>query len=399
MLIYASLSCSGYNAMQCTHYTIIADRGPGCVMVGKDKSEFYASRHGTAITFLLIGIFTTSILSVFTLVLNQDHTAMAQQQLQANQTFSPSVEEQQQLLEGKSFQIDNMTFSHNTASVNGIQLHYVIGGQGDPVVLLHGWPETWYAWHKVMPALAKNYTVIAPDLRGIGDSSKPTTGYDGKTVAEDIHQLVTQLGFETIFLVGHDIGAFVAYPYAAAHPTEVERLVVMEVPPPINGFFPPPQVNILTALWWILFHQTPGVPEALTEGKEMTYLSWFYQNLAYNPAAITQEAINEYVSKYSAPGGMRAGFEYYRAIPQDAIQNENYSKTNLTMPVLALGAGYIPAFEGNPNTVAQDGMKMLAQKITGIIVPNSGHYIQEEQPNVVVKLLNNFFSGNSTTSS
>jgi pimeloyl-ACP methyl ester carboxylesterase len=141
------------------------------------------------------------------------------------------------------------------------------------------------------------------------------------------------------------------------------------------------------------------VPEALTQGKEMTYLSWFYQNLAFNPAAITQEAINEYVSHYSAPGGMRAGFEYYRAIPQDTIQNENYSKTNLTMPVLALGAGYIPAFGGNPNTAAGDVMKMLAQNVTAMIVPNSGHFIPEEQPDAVVKLLNNFFSGNSTTSS
>jgi pimeloyl-ACP methyl ester carboxylesterase len=369
-----------YNARQCTQHTIIADRGPGSVMVGKDKPEFYASHHGNAITFLLIGIISTGVLSAFTLVLNQDHTAMAQQ--------PPN---------GTYFQIDNMTFSHNTASVNGIQLHYVMGGQGDPVVLLHGWPETWYAWHKVMPALAKNYTVIAPDLRGLGDSSKPTTGYDGKTVAEDIHQLVTKLGFDTIFLVGHDIGSFVVYPYAAEHPTEVEKLVVMEVPPPITGFFPPPQLAV--PLWWIFFQQTPDVPEALTQGKEMTYLSWFYQNLAYNPAAITQKAINEYVSKYSAPGGMRAGFEYYRAIPQDAIQNENYSKTNLTMPVLALGAGYIPAFGGNPNTAAGDVMKMLAQNVTGIIVPNSGHYIAEEQPDVVVKLLNNFFSGNSTTSS
>jgi pimeloyl-ACP methyl ester carboxylesterase len=130
----------------------------------------------------------------------------------------------------------------------------------------------------------------------------------------------------------------------------------------------------------------------------MTYLSWFYQNLAYNPAAITQADINEYVSHYSAPGGMRAGFEHYRAIPQDAIQNENYSKTKLTMPVLALGAGYIPTFGGNPNTAAENGMKMLAQNVTGIIVPNSGHFIQEEQPDVVVKLLNNFFRGNSTTS-
>jgi pimeloyl-ACP methyl ester carboxylesterase len=338
--------------------------------------------------FLVVG----TIVSINSIGLNLSGTAFAQQP-QANFTSA----EQQLLTEGNSFKIDNMTFSHNTASVNGIQLHYVMGGQGDPVVLLHGWPETWYAWHKVMPALAKNYAVIAPDLRGLGDSSKPPTGYDGKTVAEDIHQLVTKLGFDTIFLVGHDIGSFVAYPYAAEHPTEVEKLVVMEVPPPITGIFPPPQLAV--PLWWIFFQQTPDVPEALTQGKEMTatYLSWFYQNLAYNPAAITKEAINEYVSKYSAPGGMRAGFEYYRAIPQDAIQNENYSKTNLTMPVLALGAGYIPALGGNPNTAAGDVMNMLAQNVTGIIVPNSGHYIQEEQPDVVVKLLNNFFSGNTTT--
>ena len=122
--------------------------------------------------------------------------------------------EQKHLQDGISFQIDNVTFSHHTATVNGIQLHYVTGGKGDPIVLLHGWPETWYAWHHIMPALAKNYTVIAPDLRGLGDSSKPTTGYDGKTVAEDVHQLVTQLGFKSIFLVGHDIGTQVAYSYA-----------------------------------------------------------------------------------------------------------------------------------------------------------------------------------------
>jgi pimeloyl-ACP methyl ester carboxylesterase len=357
---------------------LITNRRLNYLIDGKDKSTFHAPYHVTAITFLLIGIIVTGILFAFTLVLNQNHTAMAQQQQ----------------LSGISFQIDNMTFSHHTASVNGIQLHYVIGGQGDPIVLLHGWPETWYTWRHVMPDLAKNYTVIAPDLRGLGDSSKPPTGYDGKTVAEDIYQLVTQLAFRTIFLVGHDIGAFVVYPYAAAHPTEVKGLVVMEVPPPITGFFPPPSMP----LWWIVLHQTPDVPEALVQGKEMTYLSWFYQNLAYNPAAITQADINEYVSHYSAPGGMRAGFEHYRAIPQDAIQNENYSKTKLTMPVLALGAGYIPTFGGNPNTAAENGMKMLAQNVTGIIVPNSGHFIQEEQPDVVVKLLNNFFRGNSTTS-
>jgi pimeloyl-ACP methyl ester carboxylesterase len=361
------------------------------MVVGKDKPTFHASHHMTAIKFLLIGIIITITISfAFTLVLNQNHhTAMAQQQMQANQTFSPSVEEQQQLLEGISFQIDNVTFSHHTASVNGIQMHYVVGGQGDPVVLLHGWPETWYTWRHIMPALAQNYTVIAPDLRGLGDSSKPPTGYDGKTVAEDIHQLVTQLGFNTIFLVGHDIGVWVAYPYAAEHPTEVEKLVVMEVPPP--GFFPPE----LTP-WWFFFHQTPDVPEALVEGKEMEYLSWFYQNLAHNPSAITQEDMNEYVSRYSAPGGMRAGFEYYRAFPEDAIQNQNYSQTNLTMPVLALGAGYIPAFGGISNPLPVLGMQQLAENVQGIIVPNSGHYIAEEQPQFVINQLSSFF-GNATT--
>ena len=342
-------------------------------MVGKDKPTFHASSHPvTAITFLMIGIISMGILFVFTLVLNQNHTAMAQKQL---------------TLEGISFQIDNMTFSHHTASVDGIQLHYVIGGQGDPVVLLHGWPETWYGWHKVMPALARNYTVIAPDLRGLGDSSKPLTGYDGKTLAEDIHQLVTKLGFKTIDLVGHDIGSWVAYPYAAAHPSEVKGLAILEVPPPGPSF-----PSRTPAPWWVIFHQTPDVPEALVQGKEMEYLSWHYQNLAYNPAAITQAAINEYVSHYSAPGGMRAGFEYYRAFPQDAIQNQNYSKTKLTMPVLALGGGYLPLFGGNITMPIVYGMKLLAQNVQGIIVPNSGHYIAEEQPDVVVKLLNTFFS-------
>jgi pimeloyl-ACP methyl ester carboxylesterase len=344
-------------------------------MVEEDKPSFHGSRHMTAITFLMISIITTGILFVFTLVLNQNHTAMAQQ-----------------ALNGTSFQIDNMTFSHHTASVNGIQLHYVIGGHGNPLVLLHGWPETWYEFRLVMPALAKSYTVIVPDLRGLGDSSKPLTGYDGKTVAEDIHQLVTMLGFKTIFLAGGDVGAVIAYPYAAAHPTEVKKLVVWEAP--IVGLTPPGAKSV----WWFFFHQVPDLPEALVNGKELTYLSWFYHNLAYNPAAITQAAINEYVSHYSAPGGMRAGFEYYRALPQDAIENMNYSKTKLTMPVLALGGGYDPYFGGNTTTpLIAPSIKMAAQNVQTVIVPNSGHWIPEEQPQFFVKQLANFFGGGITT--
>jgi pimeloyl-ACP methyl ester carboxylesterase len=347
-------------------------------------NRLHSSFHSIEIALFLVVATSTSIISIG--LISPQIALAQQQQLQANLT---SVE-QQQLMEGISFEIDNVTFSHHTASVNGIQLHYVIGGQGDPVVLLHGWPETWYSWHHVMPALAKNYTVIAPDLRGLGDSSKPLTGYDGKTVAQDIHQLVTQLGFRTIFLVGHDIGTQVAYSYAAAHPTEVKKLVVMELT--IPGFAPAGRMP----LWWGIFHQTPDVPEALVQGKEMMYLSWFFRGLPYNPSAITEADVNEYVSHYSAPGGMRAGFEYYRAFPQDAIQNQNYSKTKLTMPVLAMGAGYIPALGGKiPMQSIVYGMKLLAQNVTGITVPNSGHFIPEEQPQIVIDQLFKFF-GNST---
>jgi pimeloyl-ACP methyl ester carboxylesterase len=220
------------------------------------------------------------------------------------------------------------------------------------------------------------------------------TGYDGKTVAEDIHQLVTKLGFKTIFLVGHDIGGQIAYSYAAAHPTEVKKLVVSDLTFP--GFAPPGRMTP----WWFAFHQTPDMPEALVQGKELLYLSWFYHNLAYNPAAITQADINEFVSHYSAPGGMRAGFEYYRAFPQDAIENQNYSKTKLSMPVLAVYGSYYPAFGGNVTiNPALYSMKALAQNVRGIQIPNSGHWSPEERPAFVVRMLDSFFVGNASSTS
>jgi pimeloyl-ACP methyl ester carboxylesterase len=162
----------------------------------------------------------------------------------------------------------------------------------------------------------------------------------------------------------------------------------------IPGFAPPGR----PPLWWGIFHQTPDIPEALVQGKEMIYLPWFYRGLAYNPAAITQADVIEYVSHYSAPGGMRAGFKYYRAFPQDAIQNMNYSKTKLTMPVLAMGGGYIPVLGGNitmPSIVY--GMQQLAQNVQGIKVPNSGHFIPEERSDFVTKELDNFFSGTTNS--
>jgi pimeloyl-ACP methyl ester carboxylesterase len=246
--------------------------------------------HSSLCIVTALFLLAINCVSINDIGLNSSQIALAQQP-QANLT---SVD-QQQLTEGISFEIDNVTFSHHMASVNGIQLHYVIGGQGDPVVLLHGWPETWYAWHKVMPALAKNYTVIAPDLRGLGDSSKPVTGYDGNTTAEDIYQLVSQLELgKKIYLVGHDIGAQTAYSYAAAHPSNVSKLVIMDSVFP--GFFPP---NFEGVCWWCSFHQTRDIPELLTAGNERGYLSWHYRGLAYNPEAITEADIETYVSSYS----------------------------------------------------------------------------------------------------
>ena len=142
--------------------------------------------------------------------------------------------------------------------------------------------------------------------------------------------------------------------------------------------------------------QTRYLPEALVQGKDIIYLSWFFNNLAYNPSALTPD-INEFVSHYAAPGGMRAGFEYYRAVPQDAVENQNYSKTKLTMPVLAVGGSYYPVYGGNvtSNSVLY-AMKALAQNVRGIQVPNSGHWIPEERPDFVIKMLDNFFGGNTT---
>jgi pimeloyl-ACP methyl ester carboxylesterase len=355
-------------------------------MTNKKNSVVHSS---SSIVIPLFIVIATSI-SIIEIGSNQFQITAAQQQSQVNLT---SVEKQQ-LLEGISFEIDNVTFSHHTASVNGIQMHYEIGGQGDPVVLLHGWPQTWYEWRHIMPALAKNYTVIVPDLRGLGDSSKPLTGYDGKTTAEDIHQLVSQLGFKQIFLVGHDIGAQTAYSYAATQPNNVSKLVIMDFPFP--GFLPP--VFGENGPWWFAFYQVPDLPEALLQGKEREYISWFIKGLAYNPSAITEEDIDVFASHYSAPGGMRAGFEYYRSFPQDAKDNKELAATaKLTMPVLVLSGDIYPALGGDlPGSSTLNSIQALATNVHGIIVPFSGHWIPEEQPDFLVDQLFKFF-GNTTT--
>jgi pimeloyl-ACP methyl ester carboxylesterase len=340
--------------------------------------------HSTFCIVIALFLAIVTIVSINGIGLNLSGNASAQQQDQANLT---SVEKQE-LMEGVSFKIDNVTFSHHTAAVNGIQLHYVVGGEGDPVVLLHGYPQSWYEWRQIMPALAENYTVIAPDVRGFGDSSKPITGYDGNTTAEDIYQLVSQLGFDNIFLVAHDVGAQTAYSFAAAHPNNVSKLVLMDFPFP--GFLP--SAFGQNGPWWFAFYQTPDIPETLIEGKEREYLSWFMKGLAYNPSAISEEAIDVFANHAKAPGGLRGPIEHFRAFPMDAEQNKDSAKSKITMPVLVLGGDIYPALGGNyPGNFALDSTKALATNVTGITVPLSGHWIPEEQPKFVIEQLAKFF--------
>ena len=197
------------------------------------KKEFPSFFSMYAKTLFVVTI-TLICLGLNSITPNDHQTVSAQQQLsEVNQSYSNL--KHQPNFQGLVFDIDGIPFSHHMATVNGIQMHYVIGGQGEPIVLLHGFPETWYEWRHVMPSLAKNYTVIVPDLRGLGDSSKPITGYDGRTTAEDIYQLVSQLGFNKIFLVGHDFGAEWHIHMLLLILVMLSRLVILDVPIPGIG--------------------------------------------------------------------------------------------------------------------------------------------------------------------
>lgn len=332
-----------------------------------------------AILIITIAVSSTSLVFAANTVYNSDNVNPEINNIQTNNVASAASNRKDvAVYDG---------FTHHSASVNGIVLHYVIGGKGDPVVLLHGWPQTWYSWRHVMPLLAQNYTVIVPDLRGFGDSSKPLTGYGGKIAAEDIYQLVKHLGYDKVHLVGHDIGAQAAYSYAAAHPDDVRKLVIMDYIFP--GFYPK---GFEGGLWWFSFHSVPDLPETLIEGKEQTYLSWFYKGLAYNPTAIGEDDIDEYASHYSSPGGMRAGFGYYKAFPMDAVDNQEYAKTKLKMPVLVISGDFYPMFGGTlPGNPTLESTQMLAENVQSTRIPKAGHWLAEERPVQVASELTAFF--------
>lgn len=269
---------------------------------------------------------------------------------------------------------------HGRVDLKEVRLHYVTAGAGEPVVLLHGFPQTWFTWRRVIPALAERYTVIAPDLRGLGDSTKPQGGYDKRTVAGDIHELVSALGYQRIRLVGHDIGGWVAYPYAAAYPEEVGKLVILQALVPGYGL----ERNMQEA-WHFRFHMEPDLPEALVGGRERMYLNRFISNGTYDPSVISSEDLDEYVRCFSMPGALRAAFNYYRALPQDVMDNEDLAKTKLPMPVLALGG----EFSEGDNIL--ESVKQVAEDVRGGTVKRCGHWIPEERPDQLTELMLDFF--------
>ena len=274
--------------------------------------------------------------------------------------------------------------THHFAHLKDVTLHYVTAGRGEPVVLLHGWPQTWYEWRHIIPALAARYTVIAPDLRGLGDSSRPLAGYDKKTVAEDIWQLVNgKLGHSRFYLIGHDWGGPTAYALATAHADAVARLVIVDVVIPGDGA----DFSQGGRRWHHQFHATPDLPEALTSGRERTYLTWFFRTFGHRPDAISETDINEYLRTYEQPEAMRAGFEYYRALAQDAVNNAKIvERFKLPMPVLVIGGAGGRGRGQEP----KQSLRRVAVNVRGEVIPDCGHWIPEEQPEYLARLLMDF---------
>ena len=258
-----------------------------------------------------------------------------------------------------------------TAEVDGVQLHYLTAGHGPTVILLHGYTQTSRMWKPVIPLLAQKFTVIAPDLPGIGDSGVPKDGLDVKTAAIRIHALAKSLGVEKARVVGHDIGLMVAYAYAAQFPAETEKLVVMDAfLPGVAGW---EDVYNNPGIWHFRFNGP--TPETLVRGRERTYFDYFWNDFAADKTHSIPEADRAaYTAAYARPGRMRAGWAYFVSFQQAAKDFALLSQTRLTMPVLAIGG------EKANGEVLGKQMKLVATNATMIVLKNTGHWVLEEDP-------------------
>ncbi|WP_429067356.1 alpha/beta fold hydrolase [Aeromonas bestiarum] len=278
-------------------------------------------------------------------------------------------------------QVSEADFQHQYVDVAGQKIHYVMAGKGEPVLLIPGWPQTWYAWRHVMTRLAaEGYMAIAVDPPGTGYSARPTTGYDTGAVATTLHRMMKQLGHKKYSVVGHDIGMWVGYALASDYPADIKKIALTEavIPglAPAPSIFVDPQENIF--LWHFMFNQVQDLPEMLTAGKEREYLNFIFDHWSYRRDRV---AAQTYIDAYSSPGGLRAGFAYYRAISQTITQNKQRAEKKLMMPVLAIGADHAT------RDAPQQTMQGRAVNLQGAMLSECGHFVTEECPEQLMTVL------------
>jgi pimeloyl-ACP methyl ester carboxylesterase/quercetin dioxygenase-like cupin family protein len=273
--------------------------------------------------------------------------------------------------------------SSRTATVEGVAVHYLVAGRGPAIVLLHGYAETSRMWRPVMPKLAEHFTVIAPDLPGIGDSAIPKDGLDMTHAAVRMHALVKSLGIEKAEVVGHDIGLMVAYAYAAQFPAETDRLVLMDAfLPGVDGW---EAIYNNPAIWHFRFNGP--TPEALVRGRERIYFEHFWNDFAADKARSIPEAARQaYAAAYSRPGRMRAAWAYFVSFQQAAKDFARLSQTKLTMPVLSIGGE-----KANGAALAQQ-VQLVATNGRSVTLPDTGHWLMEESPQATMDALITFLN-------
>ena len=270
-------------------------------------------------------------------------------------------------------------------SPEGADIFVRWGGTGAVVVLIHGYAENSDSWSPLASDLMKDHTVVVPDLRGIGRSSKPTGGYDKKTQAKDIRAVVTALGFDKTFVVAHDIGNMVAYAYAAMYPDKVDRLVVMDAP--IPGIEPWNTILLNPGVWHFNFHGPDA--ERLVAGRERIYFDRIWNDFTGDPSKPDEATRNFFTATYAQPGGMRAGFAQFTAFSTDAADNKVFEQVKLTMPVLAVGG------EKSFGPLQAVIMRHVAINVQEAVVPRSGHWLMEESPVYTVNLVRNFLDSSA----
>ena len=276
--------------------------------------------------------------------------------------------------------------THHVQKVNGFKMHYVTAGKGYPLVFLHGWPQSCYEWRKIIGPLSEKFTVITPDLRGLGDSERPLTGYDKRTLASDICELMKSMGCKKIGLTGHDWGGAVAYYLAYDHPEMVERLMILDMIPGLARKGEKLDVAVAQRLWHVFFHAgMPDLAEKLVGNNIETYLRHFYNSTVYNysPNVFTDEDVAEYVRVYSAPGALRAGFQYYRTGINEDLENLSSCTDKLIMPVSVWGGSFL----GDLVPIWQK----VANNVSGGQVRECGHFVAEEKPDFVITKARDFF--------